>query len=225
MELAVDLEELWAWKVDWWFIGVCYSMSKLSKEYVSSSEEENGEETVEFAPPAGYVRCKHLKKFHKKKSDEQLWLIKVPSSLDISKLKKLPVDFSGKEATITSGGKSYTVNMDVTQLEEQDSSNLALLVPDENRDSLRVGGDKQKAWGFDRVFSVSEAAKVPRIEYEELRVPRSDVVKVEGLQVRHFASGYDEEKSKKSKKREATDSLDAPSKKHKKKDKKKSKIK
>ncbi|QLL33760.1 hypothetical protein HG536_0F00850 [Torulaspora globosa] len=201
-------------------------MSRLSKEYVSTSEEENEGATVEFAPPAGYVRCKHLKKFHKKKSDEQLWLIKVPSSLDISKLKKLPIDFSGKEngeAAITSEGKSYTVNMDVTQREEQDSSNLTLLVPDESRDSLRVGGDKSKSWGFDRVFSVSEAAAVPRIEYEELRVPRSDVVKVEGLQVRHFASGYDEKE--KSKKRGATDSSAAPSKKHKKKDKKKSKIK
>lgn len=201
-------------------------MSKLSKEYISSSEEENGGETAEFEPPVGYVRCKHLKKFHRKKSDEQLWLIKVPSSLDVSKLKSLPVDFSGKEsgeAVITSEGRSYTVNMDVTQRDEQDSSNLTLLVPDESRDKLRVGGDKHKSWGFDRVFSVSEAATVPRIEYEQLRVPREDVVKVEGLQVRHFASGYDEKE--KSKKREATDSSAAPSKKHKKKDKKKSKVK
>lgn len=202
-------------------------MSKLSKEYVSGSEDENDAETVEFAPPTGYVKCKHLKKFHKKKSDEQLWLIKLPGSLDISKLKSLPIDFSGKEtgdAVITSEGKSYRVNVNVTQREDQDNSNLTLLVPDESRDSLRVGGDKHSSWTFDRVFTVSETAKVPGIEYDELRVPRSDVVEVEGLQVRHFASGYDEKK--KSKKREATEApATTPSKKHKKKDKKKSKIK
>lgn len=202
-------------------------MSKLSKDYVSASEDENDEETMEFAPPVGYVRCKHLKKFHKKKHDEQLWLIKVPSSLDISSLKTLPIDFSGKEngeAVITSEGKTYSVNEDVTQREDQDNSNLTLLVPDESRDKLRVGADKHGSWKFDRVICVSETANIPGINYEELRVPRADVVKVEGLKVRHFASGYDEKK--KSKKREAADAeTDSPPKKHKKKDKKKSKVK
>lgn len=200
-------------------------MSKLSREYLSESEGENGEngeETVEFAPPAGFTKCKHLKKFHRRKADEQLWLIKLPASLDISKLKSLPVDFSGKEhgdAVIkTDEGRSYSVSEDVTQREGQDHSNLTLLVPDESRDYLRVGSGKQNSLDIDRVFSVSEVASIPDIDYEELRTPRSDVVKVEGLQVRHFATGYDEEK--KSKKRSASESSEAPSKKHSKKEKK-----
>lgn len=193
-------------------------MSKLSREYVVESEDENGEETTEFAPTTGFSKIKHLKKFHKKKADEQLWLIKVPASLDISKLKNLPVDFSGKEGSeamiMSDEGRSYNVSEDVTQREGQDHSNLTLLVPDESRDFLRVGNEKHGSLGFDRVFSVSEVASIPNIEYEELRVPRSDVVKVKGLKVRHFATGYDEEK--KSKKRSAPESSEEPSKKHKK---------
>lgn len=203
-------------------------MSKLSREYISESEDENGEETVEFAPPSGFSKCKHLKKFHKKKEDEQLWLIKVPASLNIANLKSLPLDFGGKEgseAVIRSDeGRSYNVSEDVTQREGQDHSNLTLLVPDESRESLAAGRVKHKSLEFDRVFSISEVASIPDIDYEKVRVPRSDVVKVEGLKVKHFATGYDEEQGD-SKKRSAPESAEEPSKKHSKKDKKDKKAK
>lgn len=207
-------------------------MSKLSSEYVSDSDGENDEESTVFSPPSGYSKCKHLKKFHKMKSDEQLWLIKLPAKLDISKLKTLPIDFSGKEnnevVITTDEGKAYSINEDITQRESQDNSNLTLLVPDESRDSLRVSGDKGKSLPFDKVLFVSEVASIPSIDYEKMKVPRSDVVKVKGLKLRHYATGCDpkdetSQEEKKSKKRSAKEALATPSKKHSKKDKKKSK--
>lgn len=208
-------------------------MSGLSREYVSDSDVENEEESVAFTPPSDYKKCKHLKKFHKKKAEEQLWLIKLPANLDISKLKTLPIDFRGdksSDAVITVEGENserhYNINEDVTQQEDHDNSNLSLLIPDDSRDSLCISGDKEQSLAFDRVFTVSEVASIPGIDYEKLRIPRSNVVKVEGLKMRHFPTGYDakdyeEAGVKKTKKRSAEELPSSPSKKHSKKEKKK----
>lgn len=212
-------------------------MSRLSREYVSESDVENEEEYVAFTAPSDYKKCKHLKKFHKK-AEEQLWLIKLPSNLDISKLKTLPIDYSGDksgDAVITVEGENtkmhYNISENVTQQEHQDNSNLSLLIPDDSRDSLYISDDKNQSLTFDRVFTVSEVASIPGIDYEKLRVPRSNVVKVEGLKMRHFPTGYDAKdyegaaatpkEEKKTKKRSAEELASSPSKKHNKKEKKK----
>lgn len=204
-------------------------MSGLSKEYVSDSEFEDNEEVDQvFRAPSNYKKCKHLKKFNKK-PEEQIWLIKLPASLDVSKLKSLPVDFDAKGhgsslVALDEGNKKYSI----TEEDGLDNSNLTVLVPDESRESLRVSNSKGETVSLDRVFTVSEVAAIPGIDFDKLRVPRSNVVKVEGLKMRHFPTGYDandygvseEKKVKKRKEEEAVASSSSPSKKHKK-DKKK----
>lgn len=147
-----------------------------------------------FSPPSDYKRVKHLKKFHKKKNDEELWLIKLPRSLDVSKLKTLPLDLNGHEQTMSieegsDDNTQYSIGEDKTQRGGQDSSNLSLLVPEENRESLKVSGHGNSL-KFDKIFSVRKTAQIPNIDYEKLTVPRSNVVKIEGLRRRHYASGY-----------------------------------
>lgn len=153
-----------------------------------------GTEVGEFAPPSDYKRVKHLKKFHKKKNDEELWLIQLPRSVDVSKLKTLPLDLDGREQSIRVGednddGVQYSISEDKTQKGNQNGSNLSLLVPEESRESLKISGHGNSL-KFDKIFNVRKTAQVPKIDYEKLRVPRSNVVKVEGLRTRHYATGY-----------------------------------
>ncbi|CAR27593.1 ZYRO0D02178p [Zygosaccharomyces rouxii] len=203
----------------------------------SESVDAQTSESSVFSPPSDYKRVKHLKKFHKK-NGEQLWLIKLPRSLDVSKLKTLPLDLEGGEQPIpveegNDKDDQYSIGEDKTQKGGQDSSNLSLLVPEESRESLKISGHGNSL-KFDKVLSVRKTAQIPKIDYEKLTVPRSNVVKVEGLRTRHYASGYgpeDEDKvedtskeehsERKSKKHKKHSSDEDHSKKKSKKDKKK----
>ena len=178
-------------------------MSKLSKDYVSDSDSDDEVISNEFSIPDGFKKCKHLKNFplngdnKKKAKQQQVWLIKFPSNVDISKLKSLPVDFESS-TTMTIDKHDYKI-MDDTDIESsltQDNlSNMTLLVPSESEESLKIASTaKDNApLQFDKVFSVSETAKIPAIDYSKVRVPRKDVPKVEGLKLEHFATGYDAE--------------------------------
>ncbi|GAV53582.1 hypothetical protein ZYGR_0AK00840 [Zygosaccharomyces rouxii] len=191
----------------------------------AESIDTQASESSIFSPPSDYKRVKHLKKFHKKKSGEQLWLIKLPRSLDVSKLKTLPLDLEGREQPIpVEGGNDndtqYSIGEDKTQRGGQDSSNLGLLVPEENRESLKVSGHGNSL-KFDKIFSVRKNAQIPKIDYEKVTVPRSNVVKVEGLRTRHYASGYgpeDEDKQEEAKEKDTSkeEHSEHKSKKHKK---------
>lgn len=163
----------------------------MSDSRSGSADAETNEVPV-FSPPSDYKRVKHLKKFHKKKHGEQLWLIQLPRSLDVSKLKTLPLDPDGQEQLIPvqeGDDVQYSIGEDKTHRGGQDSSNLSLLVPEENKESLKVSGHGNSL-KFDKVFSVRKTAQIPKIDYEKLTVPRSNVIKVEGLRTRHYASGY-----------------------------------
>lgn len=196
--------------------------------HLSESEDVQDGEAAVFSPPAEYKRVKHLKKFHKKKGSEQLWLIKLPHDLDVTKIKSLPLAVDGQEQLIpVEGAIQYSIGEDQTQKGGSDSANLSLLVPEEGRESLKISG-RGRSLEFDKVFNVSETVRIPEIDYKKLAVPRSNVVKVEGLQARHFASGYGpeveeeqehrgEHKSKKHKRHSDSDSHARKSKKEKKK--------
>lgn len=201
-------------------------MSDTSK-HLLDTEDVQERETAVFAAPTDYKRVKHLKKFHKKKGNEQLWLIKLPRNLDPEKIKSLPSSFNDPEQLIPIEGKfQYTIGEDKTQKGGPDSSNLSLLVPDEGRESLKISGHG-RSLQFDKVLNVSEIVQIPEVDYKKFAVPRSNVVKVEGLVTRHFASGYgpeadeDKQEDRKSKKHKKHSDNDSHTRKKSKKDKKK----
>lgn len=201
--------------------------TKLSKEYLSDSDMESDSETVQqFTVPSGFKKVTHLKRFPKKSQEEEVWLIKLPANLDISELETLPMD---NGVISLKNKKKYMISKDFAQ---DSSSNLSLLVPNDDKVSLSASvNSNDKSIKFDKILTVSEIANIPEIKYENIRLPRNDVVKVEGLQMRHFPTGYDakdyeldskKEVSKKSSKKRNNDdksSTSNPSKK-KKKDKK-----
>ncbi|CAI4044409.1 hypothetical protein SUVZ_10G0560 [Saccharomyces uvarum] len=221
-------------------------MSKLSKDYVSDSDSEDEVISNEFSIPNGFKKCKHLKNFpidsdnKKKPKQQQVWLIKFPSNVDISKLKSLPIDFESS-TTMSVDNHEYNImeNANIESLLTQgNQSNMSLLVPSEDKESLKIAttGKDSTPLQFDKLFSISENSKVPAIDYKKVRVPRKDIPKVEGLKLEHFATGYDaadfgvienvvtKEHKKESKKRshhdEEGDSKDKKKKKKEKKEKK-----
>lgn len=201
-------------------------MAKLSKEYVSDSDSET-EAVPEFKVPNDYKKCKHLKKFNidikKKSKDQEVWLINVPAAMDISKLKTLPVNFKGT-SSVNIDDESYEIEQSINN----DNTNLSLLIPDETRESLTVCSKDNRPIQFDRIINISESKSIPNIQYDKVKVPRKDVQKVDGLIMRHFATGYDAkdfgvEETQIEKKRHADEDSESPSKKKKEKKEKKDK--
>lgn len=167
----------------------------LSNEYVSDSDsEETGHNEFvvpHYEVPKDYKKVKHLKTvplLHHSK-DHELWLFKVPKGVDISKIKSLPI---GKDATFRIGKQNFEVELD--ELESKDNTNLAILSTSEKHsDVLNIATRKDKTVGFNKIFNINKTTKIPSIKYENVRVPRENVPNVEGLIVRHYATGYDGE--------------------------------
>ncbi|AET39957.1 DNA-directed RNA polymerase I subunit RPA34 Ecym_5185 [Eremothecium cymbalariae DBVPG len=170
-------------------------MTKLSKESVSNLSDEEQEVKDVFQIPRGYKQCQHLNKFNKpsKADKKEVWLLKVPKSLDISKLKTLPIDFTGDAPSeLSLGDRKYLLREDLLQEDQQaqDSkgNKFSIMVPN-NEDNLTVDCKLSIA----KFFNVSEAVDIPAIQYDQIRTPRQDVLKVTGLKMRHFATGYNAE--------------------------------
>lgn len=163
--------------------------STLSSEYISDSDSDSEVEQV-FKAPKDFKKCDHLKKFPvdklTKKSEEELWLINVPASLDVSKLETLPIDFN-RTSSIQVEKQSY----EIEQQKNGDNSNLVVMVPNAKRDALQILTKEDAPFQFDKIFTISESTDVPEIDYKKVRTPRENVPVVEGLIARHFATGYD----------------------------------
>lgn len=165
--------------------------SVLSKEYVSDSDNEvdtgdNVQNVPEFTVPNDFKKLKHLKNFDlDNEKDNEVWLFQLPKDLDLSSLKSIPVEFNGEKTTLVLNNKTFDVELD--ELQSKDNSHLSLLVPQKNNDSkLKPFGKK-----FKRVIKINEVRNIPKIDYDKVRVPRENVPKIEGLIMRHFATGYD----------------------------------
>lgn len=173
----------------------------VSKEYISDSDSDTASESVVdvFVPPENFKKCGHLKSFVKPKNlkQKELWLIKLPKSLDISKLKSLPVDFTGEEETcISQDKKTFSLKEEIQQEDAtagEVGSELTLLTPSDKAKLKVERGSKT----FDKIFTVTESAQIPSIDYSKVKVERKDVLKVKGLKTRHFATGYYEDKDAK----------------------------
>ncbi|CDO96169.1 unnamed protein product [Kluyveromyces dobzhanskii CBS 2104] len=173
----------------------------MSKEYISDSDSDNdgSSEAVAdvFVAPKNYKKCTHLKSFVKPKNlkQKELWLIKLPKSLDISKLAKLPIDFTAESETdIEQKGKHFSVKEELQQENTTSgvSPELSLLTP-VDKTKLTINSTASKS--FDKIFTISEKPTIPSIDFSKVRVDRKDVLKVKGLKTRHFATGYYDDKN------------------------------
>ncbi|KAH3901122.1 uncharacterized protein SCODWIG_00529 [Saccharomycodes ludwigii] len=100
----------------------------LSKEYISdadSDDEYTGQNYADrkYEPPKNYKQVKHLKLLDKnmEHGKKEIWLIKAPVDLDISKLKSLPIDFN----LSTDGNNVATHN---TSIDIENNNNNALKI-------------------------------------------------------------------------------------------------
>lgn len=205
----------------------------LSNEYVSDSDSEepahNEFHVPHYEVPKDYKKVKHLKSVSllQDSKDHELWLFKVPKGVDISKIKSLPL---AKDATFQIGKQNFQVELD--ELESKDNSNMAILSNSgKHSDVLNIATRNDKTVSFNKIFNINKTTKIPNIKYEKVRVPRENVPTVDGLIVRHHATGYDaeeestkpKENSKKRKHEEETASEPKKEKKDKKKKEKKDK--
>ena len=145
----------------------------LSKDFVSDSESDSSEDeniNLDFVPPSDYKKVSHLKKFKTAKGDnEEVWLLNFPSNVDLSSLKTLSVpESTNDEAIIKLNKKKYSVSR---AKNSDEFSNLQLLIPTEDRESLSISPNFKK---FDKVFTISENTSIPDIKLEEVKVPRKD---------------------------------------------------
>uniref|UniRef100_UPI0001E15E32 DNA-directed RNA polymerase I subunit RPA34 n=2 Tax=Candida glabrata TaxID=5478 RepID=UPI0001E15E32 len=119
-----------------------------------------------YQPPSDYKQCKHLKSFpvsELKGDNKELWLMKVPANIDISQLKSLPLDTDATVSTVELGSKNFNVLQNTSTQEGSDNTNLSLLIPSEKKkETLKVATSKDnKSVYFDRVFTISETARIP----------------------------------------------------------------
>lgn len=174
-----------------------HTMAKqsLSSEYVSDSDtEETGNNEFHvphYEVPKDYKKVKHLKSVPtlQNSKDHELWLFKVPKGVDISKIKSLPL---AKDSTFQIGKENFQVELD--ELESKDNSNMAILSNSEKHsDVLNIATRNDKTVSFNKIFNINKTTKIPKIKYDKVRVPRENVPTIEGLIVRHHATGYDAE--------------------------------
>ena len=171
----------------------------LSNEFVSDSDSEetshNEFRVPHYEVPKDYKKLKHLKSVpllnNSVDKDHELWLFKVPKNLDISKIKSLPLD----------GHSQFQVHdkifkVELNNSEAQNDSNMTILAfdnNDKNKGILKILNKKNRVLNFNKIFTINYTTNIPDIQYDKIKVPRENVPIIEGLKVRHFATGYDEE--------------------------------
>ncbi|CDK25675.1 unnamed protein product [Kuraishia capsulata CBS 1993] len=168
------------------------SSKYVSSEYVDGSDSDSEVEVPEYAPPAGYKKFDPPAIDTSKFKQKELWLIKCPKGLDLSKLKKLPVSFQiGATTDLKVGNSTFNLTEDTyqediaAQSEKSDSSKHCLLV-----NGKTTSGMKPSELTIQKYYTISEKVKIPSIDYEKAIVAREDVPKEENLRMRHFPTGY-----------------------------------
>lgn len=180
--------------------------SAISNEYISDSDSEtesgnNVFQVPRFSVPHDFKKVKHLKHIpHLNSKDHELWLFKVPRDLDVSELKSLPVAEVGHNGQLKIKNQDFEVELD--ELESKDNSNMAVLSTHHKEsgpsDTLHIvkkshhkGAKKvDDPIHFDKIFTINKTKDIPKIQYDKVRLPRENVPKIEGLIVRHHATGY-----------------------------------
>jgi DNA-directed RNA polymerase I subunit RPA34 len=164
----------------------------------------------------------------------EAWLIQVPPGFDITKLKSLPLpqnEFDRRSLTVADASYAISNNSDNFKLQNANSSSKASTANGGKRVRLlAAGGDegnlKISSKTFSQYLQITPEVVIPTIDYNKVTVPKPTVPAIEGLEVRHYSTGYGPHKTAvvaatSSKKRASTDNEAAePSPKKSKKEKK-----
>ncbi|GAV29201.1 hypothetical protein PMKS-002683 [Pichia membranifaciens] len=154
----------------------------------SEAERELEEKAVEFVPPRKYTKQMGLKRPEALEAvgkKQQVWLIKLPQDVDVSKIKSIPV--SGGEEEFEIAGKVYSIAGDDSSKGLGKDGKFTVLVPTK-KDG--ISNFKPSDVRIARFLDVCEKVKIPSIKYNKVVVQREDVEKETGLRMRHFPTGY-----------------------------------
>lgn len=209
----------------------------ISNEYIGSSDEEP--EEYAFKAPRGYHKIGSFKPLANVKNlqDKEIWLIKAPKSFKFENVKSLPISFDVNDSSIVEDSttkKTYKLQEDIFQEaealagpEQQNSSSKKSKKKQKQQQSanisnkyrvLQPSNSKSKAdtltvssLPIKRFYSLSENVQLPVINHDKVFEERRDVEKIEGLRLRHFATGYTEADFGKDLTRNLDDLLDGQS--------------
>ncbi|VEU21503.1 DEKNAAC102604 [Brettanomyces naardenensis] len=161
---------------------------------VESDTDNESIESVDYEPPRSYVEVTGMKKvkelssdYFKKHPKLQLWLIKVPVGLDVTKIQSIPVSSIGEQEPFEVDGKTYNVGEDLTAITDEDVNDQKYSVLTPATDSALKAESNLK---ISRFFNVSERVTIPEINWEKVIVPKEKVKQQKNLRMRHFPTGY-----------------------------------
>lgn len=167
----------------------------LSEEIISSDESDSDGFSNQYEPPATHVPVSNLKavkeltpEYLKKHPKIQLWLIKAPKELSVSKINKVGISSIGEVEEFDVGGKSYKIEEDLTSLTTDNTigdQKYSLLLPSNTSKYSPQGPIK-----FSRFFNISEDVTIPSVDWDKVKTAKPKVKQATNLRMRHFPSGY-----------------------------------
>ncbi|KAG7664079.1 RPA34 [[Candida] subhashii] len=163
-----------------------------SSEYVQDSDVSSDEEDQEFKAPKHYHKLENKSKLDiKNLKEKEIWLIKAPKGFPLKDLKTLPVSFTA--TSIKSGPDSFKVDGNSYKVDEEFLSSTATGDDDSGKHTIFFKHSKAfKSSGqhISRVYNIRETVKIPKINFDQVVIPREDVPKIDNLRMRHFPTGY-----------------------------------
>ncbi|QPG73450.1 hypothetical protein FOA43_000761 [Brettanomyces nanus] len=158
------------------------------------SLDDDSIENDEYEPPRSYVKVTGMKKVKelsdhhlKKNPNQQLWLLKIPKEIEVSKISSIPINSIGEPELFEVEGKQYKIGEDLTSINannEKDQKYTLLQVAGSS--SYKVQSDIK----ISRFFNVSQSVTFPEVNWSKVTTPKERVMPVEGLRMRHFPTGY-----------------------------------
>ncbi|KAG7733122.1 hypothetical protein KL948_001625 [Ogataea haglerorum] len=177
-------------------------MGQLSKERVVDSDSDLSDQELRgFQPPLGFKKVEDLeivgRLSPKNLKNKEIWLIQVPSDLNIKKLKKLPVNLGvGRTTEFKVKDTDYALNEDIAATEQDVLKRRYKIMSAQNKKSLQPVPKLE----ISRFYSVSEKVKIPEINYGKVVTQRRDVEQHLDLRMRHFPTGYGKDNYEEAKK-------------------------
>lgn len=115
----------------------------------------------------------------------------MPPGLDLSTLKELPLPrdpLDRKSFSTTSDNYAISVNNDEQSLKK--NSRVKLLAAGGDEGNLQISSKS-----FKQYYQISSDVVIPEIDFESVRVAKPKVAPIEGLELRHWSTGYGPSKS------------------------------
>lgn len=158
------------------------AVEKKSEEFISDSDSGEEIEDHAFEAPKGYEKVA-LKSPKTQIKDKEIWLIKKPKGFPLEKLKSLPVSFTANKINSSKAAEPVEVDGHKFQVNEDH------FVSDNNA-KYTLLNDSLKDSKIDRYYTIREVIDIPNIDFNKVHEARSDIPQIEGLRMRHFATGY-----------------------------------